>query len=96
MRVPQCQCLHLTTSESRGGVVTIPACTARMGGLLHIIDLLADPSLFGELEREFQRKQNKLLIIGNKIASFRCIRGKNASLLNEHEFLFVHCVSRQP
>ena len=37
-----------------------------------------------------------LLIIANKIANFRCIRGKNASLLNEHEFLFVHCVSRQP
>ena len=44
----------------REGVVTIPACTARIGGLLHIIDLSADPSLFGEfseeLEREFQRK----------------------------------------
>ena len=43
--------------------MTIPASTARMGGLLHIIDIIdlsADPSLFGEfseeLEREFQRK----------------------------------------
>ena len=39
----------ITRTITREGVVTIPACTARMGGLLHIIDLSANPSLFGEL-----------------------------------------------
>ena len=80
--------------------MTIPASTARMGGFLHIIDLSADRHCSVSSRRSwnasFRGKQNKLLIIANKIASFGCIRGKNASLLNEHEFLFVHCVSRQP
>ena len=30
------------------------------------------------------------------MANFRTIRGKKASVLNEHELLFVHCVSKQP
>ena len=59
-RVIETCSLSRQSVEDRGGVVTIPASTARMGGFLHIIDLSADPSLFGEfseeLERECQRK----------------------------------------
>ena len=43
----------------RGGVVTIPACTARMGGLLHIIDLSA--SSRRSWNASFRGKQNKTI-----------------------------------
>ena len=45
----------------------------------------------------FRGSQNwrSISIIATKMASFRCIRGKNVSVLNGHELLFVQCVSKE-
>jgi hypothetical protein len=78
-------------------VVTIPACTAVRGGLLHIIDLSACTVIvrlaFAEFRTQGSEKNKRKIFLNGEFSLYSC---KKASVLNGHEFLFVHFVLKQP
>jgi hypothetical protein len=78
-------------------VVTIPACTAVRGGLLHIIDFSACTVIvrlaFAEFRTQGSEKNKRKIFLNGEFSLYSC---KKASVLNGHEFLFVHFVLKQP
>ena len=83
------------TLLGRGGVVTIPACTAVRGGLLHIVDFSTCTFIcafivrlaFAAFTTRGGRKTKE------KYGEFSLYSWQKASVLNGNERLFVHCVS---
>ncbi len=78
--------------------MTIPACTAVRGGLLHIIDLSACTVIvrlasFAEFRTQGSEKNKRKIFLNGEFSLYSC---KKASVLNRHEFLFVHFVLKQP
>ena len=75
-----------------------PECNAPTGGSLHIIDFSFCAVISRLAFAEFATRgtaQVKLFYCV-KMAYFRTIRGKQASLSKENKLLLVHCVSKQP
>ena len=75
-----------------------PECNAPTGGPLHITDfpLCAVISRLAFAEFATRGIAQAKLFYCVKMAHFRTIRGKQASLLKENKLLLVHCVSKQP
>ena len=76
--------------------MTILACTTVRGGLLHIIDFLACTVIvwlaFAELRTQGSEKSRGKIFLNGEFWLYSCTKG---SLLNGHEFLFVHLVLKQ-
>ena len=76
--------------------MTIPACTAVRGGLLHI-DFSACTVIvqlaFAEFRTQGSEKNKRKIYLNGE---FSLYSSKKASVLNGHEFLFVHFVLKQP
>ena len=77
-----------------------PECNAPTGSSLHIIDFslcaVISRLAFAEFATRGMGTAQVKLFYCVKMAHFRGVRGKQASLSKENKLLLVHCVSKQP